>query len=117
MLGAGEGAVFLGPVVHAGAGNAEGEHRVVLFFTATFPGVPPYDVDVQILPWQAAAEYYGSEHRACELGLQYRELEPWANFAPDTTHHAALRAACNASAAAAATLGEALGPRTKRRMT
>lgn len=109
------GAVFLGPVIHAGAGNAEGEHRVVLFFTATFPGVPPYDVDVQSLPWQAAVEYYACEHRACELAMQYREYEPWLNFGPNTASHAALKAACDASAAAAAKLGAAFRPKRKRR--
>ena len=114
-LGAGEGALFLGPVIHAGAGNAEDEHRIVLFLTATFPGVQPYDVDMQILPWQAATNYFESEHRACELAIQYREYEPWLNYEARTAPRAALKKACDASAAAAAKLGAALRPKTKKR--
>ena len=81
VLQPGEGACFVGDVIHAGAGNAEGEWRVVYFLTATWGEVMDYDADSQHSPWTLAVEVLRDIQLANELSYAYREFEPWRNFA------------------------------------
>ena len=75
--------VFMGDVVHAGAGNAEEEWRVVYFLTATWGDAEDYDTDSQHLPWTLALNVLRNGALAQQLSFQYREYEPWANFVED----------------------------------
>ena len=76
----GEGACFMGDVVHAGAGNAEGEWRVVYFLTATWGDAEDYDTDSQHTPWTLAVDVLRDIGRAQQLAYEYREYAPWGHF-------------------------------------
>ena len=79
----GEGACFMGDAIHAGAGNAAGEWRIVYFLTATWGDAEDYDTDSQHLPWTLALNVLRNSALAQQLSFQYREYEPWANFVED----------------------------------
>ena len=76
----GEGACFMGDVIHAGAGNAEGEWRVVYFLTATWGDAEDYDTETQHTPWTLAVNVQRDIGRAQQLAFEYREYAPWGHF-------------------------------------
>ncbi len=79
QLEPGEGVVFMGDAVHAGAGNKEGEWRLILFVTATWTRTQ-YDVNTQWLPWTVAHTVYNAAGLTQDLALEYSEEAPWRNF-------------------------------------
>jgi hypothetical protein len=63
----GEGACFMGDVIHAGAGNAEGEWCVVYFLTTTWGDAEDYNIDSQHTPWTLAVDVLRDIGRAQQL--------------------------------------------------
>jgi len=94
-LGPGQGIAFIGPIAHAGAANPAGVHRMMLFYTATFPGMPRYNPDHQFLPWTVATHHFNASHRALELVTQYADMEPWMNDKPGSALCTAYKAVCS----------------------
>ena len=76
----GEGACFMGDVVHAGAGNAKDEWRIVYFLTATWGDAEDYDTDSQHTPWTLAVDVLRDIGRAQQLAYEYREYAPWGHL-------------------------------------
>jgi hypothetical protein len=84
---------------------------MMLFYTATFPGMPRYNPDHQFLPWTVATHHFNASHRALDLVTQYAEMAPWMNDKPGSALCTAYKAACSVlTRIQGVTLGNAAPP-------